>query len=151
MKKIAPFLTIIAVILIFMSFTDKKDFTPFGYKWNEKSKSYEDIDECLSKPCLPGHTCINQPGYYRCVCPKDCKDRCNSACPNGGKKSTGDRSENGVSQYLIIDEKTDKILEIVQKFPQKRVGTRIEFQNNVAYTCDGTNPRLCWECNSYRL
>ncbi|KAJ3599858.1 hypothetical protein NHX12_033812 [Muraenolepis orangiensis] len=53
----------------------------------------EDVDECLSEPCLHGGTCANQPGGFFCRCQQGfsgsgCQleqDWCNSSpCLNGG-------------------------------------------------------------------
>lgn len=30
-----------------------------------------EIDECMSKPCHNGGTCLNQLGSFKCECPED--------------------------------------------------------------------------------
>nr|1Z6C_A Chain A, Vitamin K-dependent protein S [Homo sapiens] len=39
---------------------------PEGYRYNLKSKSCEDIDECSENMCA--QLCVNYPGGYTCYC-----------------------------------------------------------------------------------
>ena len=41
---------------------------PTGYIYNSITRSCEDSDECVGKPCIGGF-CTNTPGGYTCKCP----------------------------------------------------------------------------------
>ena len=46
----------------------------------------EDIDECRNNPCGPKARCLNEPGSYKCQCPKGTRgDPYTTGCVGSGR------------------------------------------------------------------
>ena len=46
----------------------------------------EDVDECRNNPCGPKARCLNEPGSYKCQCPKGTRgDPYTSGCVGSGR------------------------------------------------------------------
>lgn len=149
-RRILPFIVIIIATFIFTSFSsDDEHPVRIGYEWNDEIGDYVDIDECSLDPCLPGHTCINTPGGYRCECVNtDCP--C-SVCPNGGYQTIGERTESRRLYWATFIINTNVSVGISEDKPSAdaSAGFDVRQVETTSYNCKGMDSKICWVCNRY--